>query len=380
MNIGIDVSLFKKGEKQTGIGVYTYEIIKILNKIDQDNRYFLFSNTEIDLDIPLNKNWEIVIDKFKGRTLWINLRLNYLTKKHKIDVLWATNHVLPLIKSQNVKSIVTIHDLASFKFKNVGSDKIKIAQKLFVRRSCNLADGIIAISASTKKDIIEIFNLNENKIKLVYNGGLSTGIGKPKTKDYFLVNEIRNKFNILGDYLLYLGTIEPRKNISTLIGAFNKYKEVTGSNAKLVLAGGLGWNFNDVLEMIESSVYKEDIIQTGYISNEEKYCLYSDCKAFVYPSIYEGFGIPILEAMSYEVPIITTNVSSLPEVGGDAVFYLQNVSDTLELSELLQKVESLNPEELLQIFEKEKNQLAKFTWEKCAAETLKVITSVKRKI
>lgn len=377
MNIGIDASIFKIGAKMTGIGISTLEIINELNQLDKNNHYFLFSNEPIELNLKLNSNWEIIIDSFKSRRLiWLNLRMNSLLKEHKIDVFWTSNHILPVFKSKGTKYIVTINDIALFKFNNIGSNSNTLVQKLFVKRSCKNADLIISISGATKKDLIELFNLREEKIKVIYLGGTSE---KKTILTPDIIQKVKEKYKIYGEYFLYIGTLEPRKNISTLVKAFDIYKKTINSDYKLVLAGGKGWKFDTTLQLIKDSQFKTDIIQTGYISNEDKAALYKNCKAFIFPSLYEGFGIPVLEAMSYDIPVVISKSSSLPEVGGEAALYLNDVTNHNELSEILTHVAVLNEDELLSIKNANRIQRNKFSWAKCAQEMVFSFQSVTEK-
>ena len=186
---------------------------------------------------------------------------------------------------------------------------------------------------------------------------------------------ILNKFNIEDkNYLFFVSTIEPRKNIVTLIKAFEILKEKEENKTlKLILAGGLGWKYHDVLDAIEKSKYKEDISLTGYISKDEKEYLFKNAKCFVYPSLYEGFGLPILEAMARGTIVVTSNISSIPEVGGEAAFYLNDVHNENELANLIEKAFKLDEESKKVIIEKGYKQVEKFTWEKCAKETASIL-------
>ncbi len=306
-------------------------------------------------------------------SFWVYLKLPKILKEDNIDVFWGTQHCLPKRNkyTKNIKFVLTIHDLAIKKLKTVGSLKNTIIQKLFVKRSLKSADKIIAISEATKKDITELYNIDKSKISVVYNGTNFENVGNIDEK---MQKEIRQKFGIENvPYILFVSTIEPRKNIETLIKAFNYIKEKYNTNLKLILAGGLGWKFEGILKLFEESKYKEDIVMPGFISKEEKKYLYQNAEAFVYPSLYEGFGLPILEAMAEKTLVITANNSSLPEVGGDVAFYYNDTLNCEELGEKIQEVLSLNDEQKQERINKGIEQIKKFTWEKCAKETLDII-------
>ena len=289
----------------------------------------------------------------------------------QIDIFWGTQHCLPKRNkySKNIRFVLTIHDLAIKKLKTVGSLKNTIIQKLFLKKSLINADKIIAISKATKKDIIEFYKIKDEKIDVIYNG---TNFSESKALNEEEKREIQEKFKIKDvPFLFFLSTIEPRKNIPTLIKAFNYIKSKEKTELKLILAGGLGWKYEEVIKLFETSEFKNDIIMPGYISKEEKKYLYDNASAFVYPSLYEGFGLPILEAMSNKCLVLTANNSSLPEVGGDASYYYEKVLDYEELGNMILEVINASNEEKEERISKGLNQVKKFTWEACAKDTIK---------
>lgn len=367
--IGIDGRALT--EKRAGIGNYTYEIIKELNKIDKENEYFIYSNKKVYLDFELNSNWHIVEQNFKIGTLWLYWILPFRLLKDEIQIFWGTQHCLPKREEYfpKAKYVLTVHDLAILKLKNIGEFKNTIIQKLFLRKSCNNADKIIAISKSTKDDIVTLFGINEEKIRIIYNG---TSFENNYKIDEGQKEKILEKFKVQEkQYLMFLSTIEPRKNVITLVRAFEELKQNNeNSNLKLLLGGKLGWKYQKVLDIINESKYKSDIKITGYLSSEEIKCLLHNSNCFVYPSLYEGFGLPILEAMEAETLVITSNVSSMPEVGGSAAFYFNSVYDYIELAKQIENVLNLNNAEREVRLIEGKKQCEKFSWKKCTNELL----------
>ena len=368
MNIGIDARGLDGN--RSGIPIYIEEIVKQINSIDKNNKYILYSTRKVDIKENLSDNIIIKDTERRFGSFWMYLKLPKILKEDNIDAFWGTQHLLPMRNkyTKNIKFVLTIHDLAIKKLKTVGSLKNTIIQKLFVKRSLKAADKIIAISKATKEDIVELYNINEEKITVVYNG---TNL---KENKYDLTSEqekeIQDKFNIKDvTYLFFLSTIEPRKNVTTLIRAFEYIRE-KGIYTKLLLAGGLGWKYEGVLELINNSKYKEDICLPGYISKEEKEYLFKHAKCFVYPSLYEGFGLPILEAMNNKQIVVTANNSSLPEVGGDAAFYYNETLNYKNLGDKIIEVLNLSEDEREKRVERGLEQAKKFTWEKCAKETL----------
>lgn len=371
MRIGIDARVFID-KQYTGISRSVAEILKVWARDFPDNDYFLFSRSPIFLDFDLPDNWHIIdtpwiIDKGK---LWAMFKLPKLIRNLELDYYWGSNYTLPHIVN-STKYIVTIYDLALFKFRNIGERINLIRIKIFAKQACKKAVKIVAISNATKQDIEHIFNIPSNKITVSYCGGLPSNYTKPQ---YSIAN-INPECIIKNPFLLFISTIEPRKNIITIIHAFEKFLDKTNSDMKLVLAGRRGWKCDSIYDAVEQSKYRNSIIMPGFISDLDKSYLLSNAKAFVYPSLYEGFGIPILEAMTYNLPVITTDVSSMPEVGGDAAFYINNPYDTDELEKAMEKVVNLTPQELEKYNERMEVQVAKFSWVKNAHEMMELMVN-----
>ncbi len=365
MRIGIDARPLSR--EITGIGMYVCEIIKNLNQIDTHNQYILYSNRDIHIDFELRNNWTIKVHKFPIGNLWLNLIMPFCIKRDKIDVFWGTSHILPLFGS-SCPLVLTVHDLALLKYP-VGTAYTSFIQKTLLKPSCKKADKIIPISNSTKEDLIELLGINTEKIQVIYPG-ISTDLYpfKDQNKSKHILLE---KYKINDKFILYLGTIEPRKNIPTIIRAFKKAKENMSFDCKLVIAGGLGWKYKEVFELIEKLELSEFIIYTGYIDLSDKIHFYNACEFFVFPSIYEGFGIPLLEAMCCGKPTISTNISSMPEVVGDAGLLIDRHDDFEQLARLFHELyfdqelkRSLSAKALL--------QSRKFSYEGCARRTLDV--------
>lgn len=374
MRIGIDARELK--EKRAGIGTYVYEIIKELNEKDTQNEYYLYSNKKMHIDFELNSNWHIIERKCRIGTFLVYFKLPKIVNEDNIDVFWGTEHCLPKRNryTKNIKFILTIHDLAIQKIKGIGSTYNTIIQKIIVKRSCKNADKIIADAQSTKNDITELLNINKEKIEVVYLG--ITNKEKVSIEEEQAV-KILDKYGIRdSNFIFFLSTIEPRKNINTAIKAFELYKEKHNDNLKFIISGAIGWKCKDTLELIKKSKFSSDIIQTGYISKEEKQLFYEKCKAFVYPSLYEGFGLPILEAMQAGALVITSNISSIPEIGQDAVLYINNVKDYEELYKIIYECINMKEEEKNDYIKRGYEITKMFTWEKCAKKTLDEINNV----
>ena len=365
MRIGINVSVLKKGENISGIGYYTYRIIKDLIELDEKNEYFLFSNCELSVNFPLKKNVHFILLPFKSRLLWSRYILGIKTKKYKLDVFWSPTHNLPIVQQRNTKYFMTVHDIANHILPNISQSKDNQQRylRVILNSSCKTADSIIVPSLATKNDLVDYFKVKEDKIKVVYEGGDAEKSIRPIDK-----KELVDKYKITKPYFLYIGTLQPRKNIETIVDAFER---LNNSNVQLVLAGGIGWGMEDTLNKIKLSNCSNNIILTGYISEAEKAALYSNAMSFVFPSLYEGFGIPILESFSYGIPVITARNSSLPEVGGDAAIYMENVHSSEQLEEAMQTIINMDVQEREALSLRGIKQYNKFTWKKCAKGILK---------
>jgi glycosyltransferase involved in cell wall biosynthesis len=240
-------------------------------------------------------------------------------------------------------------------------------QRYALSRTLKNVDMIITVSKSTKKDVIKCLKFPEEKIKVIYNGVDERF--KP-LKNY---NDVLHKYNINPPYILYIGTLEPRKNIPALIKAFYKLKK-RGIRHKLVIVGKKGWKYKQIFRVVEDLNLRRDVVFTGYVSYNDLPKFYSAADLFVYPSLYEGFGLPPLEAMACGCPVITSNVSSLPEVVGDAGF----IVDPSDIGGLSRTIKELLANDSLRenVIRKGLKRIKEFSWEKTAKESLKVYKEV----
>lgn len=371
MRIGIDAKTLSK--RYTGIAMYVSDMISYFAELDKDDEFFLYSNQPIQLSFTLPHNFHIIQYRAISGTLGLITSLPKILKKDKIDVFWGPEHCLPLGK-QSFKRVVTIHDLAVLANYRLGTRYNYLIQRFIAVPSMKCADKVIAISKSTAKDVEKYVDLS--KIEVVYNGDSPYKYHLTDFKDEDLV-EIFRKYEVApNSYFLFVSTIEPRKNIVTIINGYNEYKNRTGNGEKLVLAGGLGWRYSKIIKHIKRSPYVHDIVLTGYCSNLEREALYRNCICLVFPSIYEGLGLPLLEAMSVGKPVITSNVSSLPELGGDVAFYINGIYDSHDLSNKMEIVKEMSAEEKSIIYEKSIRQSKKFSKETCAKSILNIFQTL----
>jgi len=358
-------------ESLTGVPNYTYNLIKELRKfLDKDSFYLInytynkfFKNlNEIVVKNPFNKYG-------LASYIWYSyLPLSPSLEKHNLDVIHNPYQVPTLFKFKQ-KYIITVHDIMQILFPKEVKPLVHLVQKTMLPRTLKTADKIIADSYNTKKDIIKYFKIPEDKIKVIHLGVDEDYKPLPKEK----MESIKKKYNINHPFILYVGALKPSKNIPTLIKAFYKLKK-QGLPYKLVITGKKRWKYKEVFKLIDKLNLSKDTIFTGYVPKEDLPALYNAADLFVSPSLYEGFGLPPLEAMACGTPVITSNTSSLPEVVGDAGIMVDPY-DVDGLSKAMYEV--LTNDGLREELRKKGLERAKlFSWKECAEEHLKVYEEV----
>lgn len=373
MNILIDFTQIPV--QKCGIGIYALNLISKIYELDKVNNYYIIIQDDDNaLCFISHPHFNVIkvnsriFRKLVFRFLLEQFYIPYLALKHKIDAVHSLHYSFPLLIT--TKRIVTIPDMTFFKHSDKHLFIKRYYFKFFICLASILADKIITISKSSKDDFLERFKSAREKINVVCLGRRKAFNNK---LDASTINSVRNKYKISNNYILYLGTIEPRKNIRRLILAFDRFLN-DGEDCQLVIAGKKGWHYDGIFRLIEELSLKEKVIFTGFVSEDEKPFLIGGAKIFVYPSIYEGFGIPVLEALSCGIPTITSNVSSLPEITGDAALLV----NPLDVNELYSNIKGLFNDRTLytQLKEKSVEQAKKFSWKRCAQETIEVYNSI----
>lgn len=376
MNIGIDArSLLEK--ERSGVGEYTYQLLGAIFSIDKENQYYLFYNSWKVADNLLPAEWKKLENVHFCGFHWPNKLLNFCFKflrwpkidkmmmsAGKIDLFFIPNLNFVAL-SRDVKKIITVHDLSFKRYPSFFSWKRRLWH-WFVnpRNLISSCDKVIAVSKNTKKDLMELYGVAAEKIKVVYSG-VNGGVGVSD------VETVKKKYNLSENFILFLGTLEPRKNIEGLIRAFEILKTVQAADYKLVVVGQRGWLYKKILARAAASPARDDIKFINYISPEEKFTFYELAKLFVYPSFYEGFGFPPLEAAHAGTPAIVSSVSSLPEVIGEAALMV-DPHNPAEMAKVM--TECLTDENLRNsLIEKGKAQAEKFSWQECANEFLSLL-------
>jgi glycosyltransferase involved in cell wall biosynthesis len=370
LKIGIDIRLI--GKKRTGDEAVFFNLVKNLAQIDNRNEYFLFTdrdpykNPDLAEEIgklELKDNFKVITLNSPNRFWWNLWVLPAYLQKNPVDI-FHTQYIAPFWLPKEVKLVLMIHDI-SFNF---FPQFIKFSDLFFLKtlipRSLKMATKIITVSKSERKNILDFYKMNSGKVEFVYNGVDFERFGKKYSDEE--KEKIRKKYQLPEKFLLYIGTLQPRKNIPVLVKAIEKL------NIELVLAGNKNaHNFDKKIdELINKNNLRDKIIFPGWIDEEDKPVLLQLASCFVFPSLYEGFGIPLIEAMAAGTSIVCSDIPVLREVGGDAALYAdpKNIQEFAnKLGEILKNSDLRN-----ETIAKGKKVAQKFTWQKNAKEILEI--------
>lgn len=379
LKVGWNATLL--GENPAGVGNYIERVMEELGKLSKEESFDLvpFGTGKYDFSrIGLRENArlfpEFLLKNKFIRILWEHTLLPSKILRADLDIFHSPAHVIPFFNGiSGTKQVVTFHDLVFKTYPDSFKNSKGIYLNTVVPRTLSVADKIIAVSRSTKNDLIEEYGVEEERIAVIYNGVDDNYCVLDEAED---LEETKAEYELPDRFILYLGTLEPRKNLKRLIKAYSIIRDKASipDEVKLVLAGGKGWLYDDIFELVEKKGLEDQVIFPGYIAGEHLVELYNLAELFAYPSLYEGFGLPSLEAMACGTPVVTSNVSSLPEVVGDAAITIDPY-DVDELAEQMANV--VTSRDLSQnLIEKGKERVDKFSWRKTAEETLKVYKSM----
>lgn len=388
MKIGIDARCLVRG-RRTGVEEYALNILSHLFEMDRKNDYVLFLNSFREPETNLvwtEKYSNVSIKKLRFPNKILNFCFWYLgwPKIDKmldgIDVFFMPN-IIFFSLLRKTRSIITIHDLSFERYPEFFSPKKRLWH-IFInpKKICQKASKIIAVSESTKNDLISSYKINPGKISLIYNG-LSENFEAISRNDAKLI-QVKEKYRLPYKFILYFGTVEPRKNVISVLKAFEKFKEFCQkenselSKYKLVIAGSDGWSNKKIYSSIRKSRWKDEIAVINNIQEEDKKYLYNLASVFVYPSYFEGFGFPPLEAMASGVPVIASNNSSIVEIVGKAGILIDPGRPNeifLALKEILS-----NRDLREKLSQKGIEKAKEFKWEDNTGELLKLCYNLKR--
>lgn len=367
------------GKRIDGTRVYILELLNRFGVLAPDEDFFLYHREEFNPELTPKKFPNYRVQSVSFPVFWTQTRFAFELFRSHPNRLWMPMQAIPFIRPSGMETIVTIHDLAFRKFpEHFPPDDLRRLTFL-TNQAIKRSDRIIAVSKSTKRDILEYYpKISEEKIRVVYHGYSSQATSDNKRQGVSGEQQVKDekgdtKYKIQDTrYLLYVGAIQPRKNLEVLVHGFEELKKDSRfEDVKLVLVGEKAWLWEGVIHAVEKSEYRKDIIVTGSVSFEERTMLYRNASVFVFPSLYEGFGLPVLEAFAQDIPVVCAKNSSLFEVGGEGAIYFEARS----LWDLVEKLCRVLENETIrkECVEKGRQQLKKFSWDKCARETLEVI-------
>jgi glycosyltransferase involved in cell wall biosynthesis len=362
MRIGIDARLVFYS--QAGIGQYILHLANGLASVDEENEYVLLQSRKDDTTILSKPN-------FRRVSLWTpshhrleRFSINVELMRLGLDVLHSPDFIPP--HRPSCRSVITVHDLAFLLYPHFLT---KESARYYGRidEAVRWTDHIIAVSESTKRDTIQHLGVPETKITVVHEA--ANPLFRP-TQRQQSKEEVRNRHGIDGPYILFVSTIEPRKNVPTLLRAAWQLMQCYKEDIRVILAGGKGWLFEDAFAVVDELKLNSHVHFLGRVSSEDLLHLYNAAEMLAHPAFYEGFGLPPLEAMACGLPVIVSNVASLPEVVGDAGMLI-DPHDVDELTVAMWRV--LNDSELRQeLQERGLRQAERFSWERAARETLDI--------
>ena len=366
MRIGIDARLVYYS--QAGIGQYILHLINGLAQIDHENEYVILQSRKDDTTILHQPN-------FRRVSLWTpshhrleRMSLNVELMRLGLDVLHSPDFIPP--HRPSCKSVITIHDLAFLLYPHFLT-KESARYYGHIDQAVSWTDHIIAVSNSTKRDTIDHLGVPEDKITVVYEA--TNPIFCPIDR-HQACQRVRDRYGVDAPFVLFVSTVEPRKNVPTLLQAFRQLRECYHQDVQLVLAGGKGWLIEDVYNLIGELSLDGQIHLIGQVPSEDLLSLYNAAELLAHPAFYEGFGLPPLEAMACGLPTIVSNVASLPEVVGDAALLI-DPHDVNELTVAMWRV--LTDQELNhEMRGKGLRQAQRFSWTRAAQETLDIYRKV----
>ncbi len=372
MTIAVNTRFLLK-DRLEGIGWFTYETMRRVVEWYPEYQFIFFFDRPFDEKFVFAKNVKPVVLFPPARHpflfyAWFEFAVSKALKKYQADAFISTDGFLCL--NTNVPTLLVIHDLAHVHFPNQVKYWEQKYYNYFMPKFAEKASQVATVSEYSRQDIHQQYNVPLEKIDVVYNGVRNDF----QPVDSIVKKEIKAKYSQGQDYFFYIGAVHPRKNIHRLITAFDQFKKETNSPIKLLIAGRFAWQTGVVKDAYDQATSKADIEFLNYVADEEVPLLMGSALGFVYVSLFEGFGIPLLEAMNCAVPIITADVSSMPEVVGAAAIKVN--PNSVEAIKVAMTEIYHQPETRKELIEKGQKQRLKFSWEQTARKLAQSLKNV----
>jgi glycosyltransferase involved in cell wall biosynthesis len=375
MNIGFDASR-AFSEEATGTENYSQQLLHEMLSIDTENVYYVYTRIPREkIKYSFSRNTKVIfIDQ---PFLWTQWGLAKRTFLDPLDILFVPAHTLPLVRKPGLKTVMTVHDLGAEYLPAAHQLKQQLYLKFITRFQLQTASHLIAVSQATKDDLLKKTSVKSENVSVVYEGVDRS----QKLPSSAMIEQTLRKFELIRHkYFLFVGTVQPRKNLIRLIEAFSLFLIENKSGdvqMKLVIAGKPGWDFDQILKLPKELGIADQVIFTGRVTQDQLSALYSSALALTYPSLFEGFGLPILESYFFGIPVITSNTSSMPEVAGKGAI-LVNPEEVNAIMKAMQTIYQ-KPDTRHDLIRSGKEQLQKFSWSKAAKETIKVLEATARR-
>jgi glycosyltransferase involved in cell wall biosynthesis len=366
-----------------GTGVYVFNLVNRLIKIGSEHNFLLYlTRQNVDYFINSNNTKRIFITSNRPfRIAWENLVLPFTLPKQGVSVFWGPTNFLPTVKFCGY--VVTIHDMTAIAFPEYLPTVRRFHYRNSIINSCRFADRIITISEQLKNEIIQYLKVPEGKITVIYNGLDELFINQLKTEQFAMKNispQLKEKYSLPDSYIFTLSVLEPKKNISNLVRAYAQLKTKYQQNnlPKLVIGGSkeYGWRNREFFQTVEESKLQDKVIFSGMIDHKDLPAIYQAASLFVLPSIHEGFGLPVIEAMACGTPVVTSNTSCLPEIAGNAAI-LANPYDPNDIAQAIEQG-LYNKDLRREMIQKGRINALRFSWDIAAEKILKVFEEVHR--
>jgi len=364
----IDIDASRVTMKQrTGTERYSYEVIAALDRIaPADVSFRLYTNGGCERLPPLRPR--TTVRDIRLPRLWTHLRLGPTSWLARPDVLFVPAHVIPLI---HPPTVVTIHDVGFRVFPEAHTARRRLELELTTRWNVRAARHVLAVSQATKHDLVTWYGVDPGRITVTYHG-LSETFGPPA--DYHLISDVQARYGLQQrPYLIYIGTVQPRKNLTRVIEAL-AITLAAGYEIDLVIVGKRGWLSAPIERRAQELGITHYVHFIGYVADSELPALLAGALCFIFPSLYEGFGMPVIEAMACGTPVITSTSSSLPEVAGEAALLVDPLDTNAIAAAIMQMIDNATLRETLRQRGLARARL--FTWEACARQTLEVLLTV----